>query len=672
MIMSHRPELLVMLLALSAVLGRGQPVVAPTPERVGPARGENAGDYNIVNSWEAGYRARSVGGNLGKYRSDVNFGNGVRLLAGEFGVYSRDGHGRYFDELVLSAQGLGNDPYQSAALRFQKNRLYRYDLHWRLNEYFNPALAVSGGQHRIDTSRRWQDHDLTLLPQSAVRLLAGFSRNSQNGPALTTFNIDGALGEEHPIFADIRRLQNEYRLGGVIEVAGWKWTFLRSWEDFKEDTPYRQAAPQAGNGTAGQSTLSSFRRDEPYHGLTRSWRVSLASGERRRYGVSGRFTYSGGERAFLTDESYTGLDRFAAERNRQLLVFGTGRRPVATGNLTLSLLPSPRLTVANHTAVYQVRMEGDAVLRQFDNATQIPAFVYFQALGIRTLVNTTDVNWRPSWRLGLYGGYHYSTRRIRSRERFAVEPFEDVTTAEQTNRIHSGLAGLRLKPVRPLAIHLTGEAGRADRPFYPISERRYQAFGARAQYKTKTLAVSASAASNYNTNSVALSTHSSRGRTYTAGFSWTPSNRMAADAGYEKLHLDTLSGLAYFASSRLVQGEQSIYVSNLHSGHFTLRLAVQSRVDLYLGYNHIQDAGDGRAAPAIPPTGAPAGSALAAFRAAQTFPVRYRSPLARVSVRIHEKLRWNAGYQWYGYAEDFSLLQNYRAHTGYVSLLWSF
>jgi hypothetical protein len=666
------PFALWLLAVVAAAPGWGQPVVAPTAERVGSARGDNVGEYNLVNSWELGYRARGAGGNLGKYRSDVNFGNGIRLLAGEIGVYSRDGRGRYFDELVLSTQGLGNDPYQSATLRIQKNRLYRYDLGWRLNEYFNPALAVSGGQHRIDTSRRWQDHDLTLLPQSPLRLLAGFSRNSQSGPALTTLNVDGAFGDEFPLLADIRRVQNEYRLGGVVEAAGWRWTFIRSWENFKEDTPYRLNGPEAGNNPADRITLGSFRRDEPYHGLTRSWRVSLTSGERRRYGLNGRFTYSGGERAFLADESYTGTDRFAAERNRQLLVFGAGRRPVATGNLTMTILASPRLTVANHTAVYQVRMEGDAVLRQFDNATQTPALVYFQALGIRTLVNTADVNYRPSWRLGLYGGYHYSTRRIRSRQRFAVDPFEDVTTAEQTNRIHSGLAGVRLKPVRPLAINFTGEIGRADRPFYPISERRYQAFGARAQYKTKTLLVSASAGSSYNTNSVALSTHSSRGRNYAAGFSWTPSNRLALDAGYEKLHLDTLSGLAYFAASRLIQGERSIYVSNLHSGHFTLRLALRNRVDLYLGYNRIQDAGDGRAASAVPPAGAPAGSALAAFRAAQTFPLSYQSPLARLSVRIREKLRWNAGYQWYGYAEEFSLLQNYRAHTGYVSLLWSF
>jgi hypothetical protein len=46
--------------------------------------------------------------------------------------------------------------------------------------------------------------------------------------------------------------------------------------------------------------------------------------------------------------------------------------------------------------------------------------------------------------------------------------------------------------------------------------------------------------------------------------------------------------------------------------------------------------------------------------------------MARLSIRITPKVRWNAGYQYYGYREDFSAAQNYRAHTGYSSVSWSF
>src|SRR2546425_2615584 len=100
-----------------------QQVIAPTPETVGSARGENAGNYNIINSFETGYRFASVSGNHGKYRSDENFRNGLRLLGSSFSVNSKDGHGRFFDEILLHTMGLGNDPYEFANLRIQKNKL---------------------------------------------------------------------------------------------------------------------------------------------------------------------------------------------------------------------------------------------------------------------------------------------------------------------------------------------------------------------------------------------------------------------------------------------------------------------------------------------------------------------------------------------------------------------
>src|SRR5947207_5476427 len=106
------------LLATSFLLAIGafaQQVVAPTPETVGSARGENWGGYNVTNSFETGYRFADVAGNRGKYRSDENFGNGVRLLGSSLSITSKDGRGWLFDEILLNTQGLGNDPYESAS-----------------------------------------------------------------------------------------------------------------------------------------------------------------------------------------------------------------------------------------------------------------------------------------------------------------------------------------------------------------------------------------------------------------------------------------------------------------------------------------------------------------------------------------------------------------------------
>src|ERR1035441_9546300 len=79
-----------------------QQVVAPTLETLGTPRGEDHGIYNVTNSFETGYRFSLVGGDLGEYRSDVNYRNGLRLLASCVSIDSKDGHGHYFDQILLN------------------------------------------------------------------------------------------------------------------------------------------------------------------------------------------------------------------------------------------------------------------------------------------------------------------------------------------------------------------------------------------------------------------------------------------------------------------------------------------------------------------------------------------------------------------------------------------
>jgi hypothetical protein len=289
--------------------------------------------------------------------------------------------------------------------------------------------------------------------------------------------------------------------------------------------------------------------------------------------------------------------------------------------------------------------------------------IEFRHLGIRSAVNTTDAMIRPAKWIGLRAGYQFSTRRVRAVETERVGNFLDANNHTQTNRVHAGLLGIRLQPVKPLTFNFDAEIGRANQPFLTISEKNYTAFGARAQYKQGSLLLSAAMRTNYNTNSVSLFSHSSRSRNYSLDASWTPRRWFAFDTGYGKQHLDTLTGIAYFASGRFQEGQNSLYVSNIHAGHATVRFNVAQRVDLSLGYNRVQDTGDGRSL-LLTGTGA--------FPDAQVFPLSFDSPQARVSIRLHQRLRLNFGYQYYRYGEEFSAIRDYRAHTGFTSMLWSF
>ena len=156
---------------------------------------------------------------------------------------------------------------------------------------------------------------------------------------------------------------------------------------------------------------------------------------------------------------------------------------------------------------------------------------------------------------------------------------------------------------------------------------------------------------NYNTNSVSLFSHSSKSRSYSADGSWSPVSWGGIDASYSKLHLDTLSGIAYFRLG-----------------------ALTARVDLFAGYTRVQDTGGkypGLVTQPVVIQGTPPNPPLPTI-GFQVLPLTYESPMLRVSVRLHPRLRLNAGYQYYRYSEDVLQTQNYRAHTGFSSLMWSF
>ncbi|MGO4883191.1 MAG: hypothetical protein ACLP59_20575 [Bryobacteraceae bacterium] len=672
-------NLLLIACLLAGHAASAQQVDAPTPDQAGSPRGENTSDYNVTDSFETGYRFAVVDGSVGTYRSDVNYGDGIRLLGGNLSVNSRDGHGRWFDQIVLSVIGLGNDPYQSVTLRIEKNKLYRYDMLWRLDDYYNPGLPIAGGLHFMDTSRHMQDHNLTLLPQSKIQFHMGYSRNTQDGPALSTVQLcfNGSLycetaGNEFPVFENVRRETDEYRLGADVDLAGFKLTLLHSWVFFKDDSGYDESGLLTGDNPSTGVTLSQFQRSEPYHGASPYWLGNLnRSG--KTLAVNGRVTYVDGQRNFIMDENAFGATPLGAQ-NQQVFVGGDASRPSLTGDLSISVFPTSRLTVVNNTSVDSTRIDGTSDYEQFNLATQSQDFISFRYLGLRTIANATDLHYRAKRWLSFYGGYHYSDRRIEDIEDYAIPGPLAGATYEQVNLLQSGLFGVRIQPVKAMTVNLESEMGRANQPFTPVSDRNYQALGGRFGYRLKKVNLGATYKENYNNNSVLLSSYSSHARNYSANASWTPRDWFTLDASYSKLHLDSLSGVLFFAGvdSNTQLTSNQFYISNIHAGNLLARFVLAKRVDLYLGYTITDDTGDGRANAAPPGTTDPS---TLIFAPVQTFPLDYQSPLARVSIRLREKLRWNAGWQYYNYHEQFGLesfYQGYHANTGYTSLTWSF
>jgi hypothetical protein len=192
-------------------------------------KGLDSGGYNIRQSAEVGYRTTSINGNNDTYDTFVNLGSGPRLFDYALEMRSLDHNGVLFDNLSFSNFGYGGDPNDVTRLRLGKNKFYDFRVlfrrdknFWDYNLWANPLnpsssipeVALATSPHALDLVRRMQDYNLTLMPQSRVKLRLGFSHDRNEGPGF--FTTDGgtiaAFNETYSYTT------NAYRVGADFRV----------------------------------------------------------------------------------------------------------------------------------------------------------------------------------------------------------------------------------------------------------------------------------------------------------------------------------------------------------------------------------------------------------------------------------------------------------------------
>lgn len=669
---------IIFLLAMAPL--RAQPVV--TPNASPPETPKQRGEYTVSNAYEAGYRFHTVGGNRDVYRAAVNYGNGLRLFEGELRMHSVDGKGELFDEFWFHTSGQGNDPYQASRMRVTKNGLYRYDMRFRIVNYFNRLPSLWAGERAINTERMFQNHELTLFPDSAFEVFLGYDRNTQDGPGFTSAGLDfnAGTGFDRSNFlryrTNILRRNNQYRAGVNARFAGIALTVSQALDNYREDPRFGDASTVGGVLQNVQPIDAFGFRDEPIHGNTPITMVALRTEKERRIGFHGRYIYSGGMRNFTLAEDITGSNPdFGVSSRRQTFVVGDARRAQGSGEGTVVLQPTDRWTITNTTAMSNNRIEGDSSLLEIsDFQTQIARF---GELDIRHISNLTEATFHATKDLGLFGAYRYSQRRLATQgafQRGTADPFV-LDRVEQTNTIHSGAGGFRWRPLPGMRISFDSEVGRADTPLTPVSQRRFHKETVRFRYSRSEFGLNGYFRNAINNNGASLIELEQETRSWGVSGSWTPADgKWLLTAGYSLLEINSQTGIIDFLSEDdPFAGRRNFYASNLHQVHLTGQYQVHERVKLQLGYTVTEDTGDGVALTSTEPVN----PSYPAFRFDGTnvfnsFPLTYHSPSARLTVQVHKNLAWNAGWQWYGYNEQFAAGQDYRAHVGFSSFRWTF
>ena len=95
------------------------------------------------------------------------------------------------------------------------------------------------------------------------------------------------------------------------------------------------------------------------------------------------------------------------------------------------------------------------------------------------------------------------------------------------------MAGVRIKPIKPLTINLEGEVDRSSHPLTPQSPAHFQTINGRVSYRLKKLQLSGQYKEIYNANpQFGFLLSSSHSRNYNAGASWAPKDWFTLDASY--------------------------------------------------------------------------------------------------------------------------------------------
>jgi hypothetical protein len=157
-----------------------------------------------------------------------------------------------------------------------------------------------------------------------------------------------------------------------------------------------------------------------------------------------------------------------------------------------------------------------------------------------------------------------------------------------------------------------------------------------------------------------------KSRIFSSSLDWTATSRFSVSAGYNYHWINSNAKLDYFFNNVQHPLGNSLYFVRNNFFFVESVARVAPRVTLFTAYRINKDNGQGNRV--ADPTGNP-GTLIASY------PMSFQSPEARLAVKLHQRLDWNVGYQYYNYNESTIVgprPQNYHAHLPYTSLRFYF
>jgi hypothetical protein len=293
----------------------------------------------------------------------------------------------------------------------------------------------------------------------------------------------------------------------------------------------------------------------------------------------------------------------------------------------------------------------------------------------RKYQNTIEGDYQFSSRYSIHFGYRYASRRIEE----AISGFNLGTNAPpaltpedhaEHNHTNVFFGGFKARPISDWTIYFDAEHGTADNVFSRIGNYNYTNIRAKSRYKpNRKISFNLAVITKDNSNPSEIAGVSLqdfgvnvKSRVFTSSVDWAPNSRLSFSTGYNYHWINSNAVVDYFFNGVQHPLGHSLYFMRNNFFYVDSVSQLVPRVTLYTAYRVNKDNGQGNRV--ADPTGTP-GTLIASY------PMSFQSPEARLAIRVHNRIDWNIGYQYYNYNESAIVgprPQNYHAHLPYTSL----
>ncbi len=685
------------------------------------------GDYKITSSVEFGYRFLRVNGDREKYRSDLNYRAGVRVLDSSFLIEDIGGKHKFIDSALITMSGWGADPSGSATVKMNKSGVFKFDSNVRRVTYYNNLKnfntmwsqpIATESQHKFNTTHYFGDFDLTLLPDNElIRVKLGYGFNNTTGPGNYTMRWPQfgsttltTRGDEFMVNVRNRNKSDDFRAGVEGNLAGFNWGVNYGRRMFRDNARFSIDSFSNGNNPLPNTAqINSFYRDFPTRGTTDYVSFNLQRTFAKVLDFTGRLVYSDSRTNFLQSDSGSGLSTFSGVTIPQVIidldqatVTGTAKRNQTRGDLGATYRITSAFRISDTFNFDQFRISGQNRFLEYLYSRTTAGVARpndysdngaWRATNYRRYTNLIEADYQVSKQFAFNFGYRYSQRRVElgAFDRNLVTGIYGLVEDETfQNSTHTFIAGTKIKPTKYWSIWADVERGSTDTPFTRLSNGKFLNFRVKTRASAKNFVFGASfiskdndtpGAANCNCNIPITETiANSKNRLFSANVDWSPISEFTLSSGYTYNKMDTEVDIIVPVGSPVLPGTtfflgKSRYYMRDSYFFFDVTARPMKRVSLYASYRVNTDPGQGSIIGTVPQD------------IISSYPMTFHTPEVRLAVKLTKNIDWNLGYQYYSYTEtpvNYLIpqivitgqpntsqrypAQNYTAHLPYMSL----